>query len=68
MCFQLHQGQARPLPQALPKWQLGSGLSWAGGASLAAEVRPFRVLREVGQKFFLPAGNNTGESASYPFY
>lgn len=36
--------------------------------SLAAELKPFRVLRKVGQKFFLPAGNNTEESASHSFY
>lgn len=47
---------------------LAVGFVGLKGTSLAPEVRPFRVLRKVGQKFFLPAGNNTEESASHPFY
>lgn len=68
MCFELHQGLAGPLPQALLNRNLAVGLAGLEGTSLATEVRPFRVLRKVGQRFFLPAGNNTEESASHPFY
>lgn len=56
------------LPQAFLNRNLTVGLVGLEGTSLAAEARPFKVLREVGQKFFLPAGNNTEVSASHPFY
>lgn len=67
MCFQLHQGLVLPFPQALPKQELGNGISRAQGDILGFKGEACQGSEERWAEVLL-AANNTEESASYPFY
>lgn len=67
MCFQLHKGQVQPFPQALPKQELGNGISKAGGDVIGFRGETHQGPEESWAEV-LPAGKSTKESVSHPLY